>query len=275
MSIIKSVEFGEREFKDKNELFKSLKENKSLIISNKKANKTKSSPVSSSYRESTATKNIEGLQEGYIYPVINTIGYMDSHNDVHIKGIWNKSVKERQNKIHYTTDHELKVTNIIAYPKDVELMLKDVSWKSLGYNKEGNTEALIFKTNIFDYSNPQASKIVNDKIDIQHSVRMEYVKMDLCINSNDKDLKEEKKNFDKYIDQVVNERKAIEQGYFWAVTEAKISEEGSMVVKGSNNITPMNYGSEPSQDTQEAEKKPSEDTKKTAIEQFYEGMYKK
>jgi len=273
--MIKSIEFGKQEFKDKRDLFLALKENKELIISNKKATKTKSTPIEGVYNSvDSVEKGIEGLEKGFIYPVINTTGYMDSHNDVHIKGIWNKSVKEKQNKIHYTTDHELKVTNIIAYPKDVELMLKDVSWKSLGYNKDGETQALIFKTNVFGYSNPQATKIVNEKIDIQHSVRMEYVKMELCVDSDDKEFKEEKKGFDKYIEQVTNKDNALEKGYFWAVTEAKISEEGSMVVRGSNDITPMNYGSEPSDDTQKEVIEPSKDIQKTAIEEFYLGMYK-
>jgi len=36
---------------------------------------------------------------------------------------------------------------------------------------------------------------------------------------------------------VINQEEAKEQGYFWAVTEAKLV-EGSAVVKGSNSYTP-------------------------------------
>ena len=38
---------------------------------------------------------------------------------------------------------------------------------------------------------------------------------------------------------IANKAQAIEQGYFWVVTEAKISQEGSMVLRGSNDATPI------------------------------------
>ena len=47
-----------------------------------------------------------------------------------------------------------------------------------------------------------------------------------------------------------------------------------MLPLGSNDITPMNYGNEPSEDTQKAEEEPSNDIQKSAIEEFYLGMYK-
>jgi len=267
--MIKSIEFGNQEFKDKAELFKALKENKELIISNKKANKTKSTPIEGVYQNiDTITKGFNDAEEGYIYPVINTIGYMDSHNDVHIKGIWDKSSKDKQHKIYYTTDHKLEIDKIIAYPEDVEICVYDTTFKNLGYNKEGDTEVLAYKisTDVFSYANTQAVKHINAKKHFQHSVKMEYVKMSLCINSEDKEFKSEKKEFDKYISQVANHEKAYDLGFFWAQTEAKIVQEGSMLPFGSNDITPMNYGNEPSQDTQKAEKEPSNDIQKARDE---------
>jgi hypothetical protein len=58
--------------------------------------------------------------------------------------------------------------------------------------------------------------------------------------------------FNKYISLIANQEKAIEQGYFWAVLEAEIVEEGSSVVRGSNDITPMLIGKtiEPPKGTQ-------------------------
>ena len=58
------------------------------------------------------------------------------------------------------------------------------------------------------------------------------------MNSDSKYDKEEKANWDKYIDQVVNRKDAEAQGYFWAVTEAKVI-EGSAVPLGSNYATPV------------------------------------
>jgi hypothetical protein len=50
-------------------------------------------------------------------------------------------------------------------------------------------------------------------------------------------MAEEKENWDKYIGKVANVEQAEEEGYFWAVTEAKIV-EGSAVLFGSNRVTP-------------------------------------
>ena len=48
----------------------------------------------------------------------------------------------------------------------------------------------------------------------------------------------EKANWDKYYPMVANKELADQKGFFWAVTEAKVI-EGSAVVKGSNECTPV------------------------------------
>jgi len=83
---------------------------------------------------------------------------------------------------------------------------------------------------------------------------MEYVKISLAVNSTDKDFKDEKKIFDKYIDFIANKDEVLANEFFWAVTEAKVIAEGSMVVRGSNSVTPIIYEplkNEPLKDTQE------------------------
>jgi len=275
--MIKAIELSNQEFKDKRDLFLALKENKELIISNKKATRKNSDSVVVDYTDDTFTvKSIDGLEKGFIYPVINTTGYMDSHNDVHIKGIWNKSAREQTGKVYYVTDHKITIDTIVAYPKDVEVFVSDYNLKDLGYNSDGVVEGLTYKISedVFKYSSPQAVKHIEQRLGFQHSVKMEYVNMHLCINSTDKEFKAEKKDYDKYISDVANIEKAEEKGFFWAVTEAKIVQEGSMLPLGSNDITPMNYGSEPSDDTQKVESEPSKGIQKSAIEEFYLGMYK-
>jgi len=244
MSIIKAVEFKGKSFDTKEDLFKELKKNKSQLIGLKTAEVKNSIPTSMNLKKVEATKMIDGLTKGFIYPVINTTKYMDSHNDVHFDGIWNRSITDQVGKVHYLINHELEVGKVIAYPKDVEVLVKDVLWTDLGADYPGFTQALIFKTNVFDYSNIDAKKIINEKIDIEHSVRMQYVKIDLAINSGDEDNIEEKAVWEKYIQQIANKEDVIEQGYFWAVTEAKIYKEGSMVLSGSNDVTPMIYPKE-------------------------------
>jgi hypothetical protein len=66
---------------------------------------------------------------------------------------------------------------------------------------------------------------------------MQYVKLELCINSDSRYDAEEKAAWDKYIEQVANRQTVEDAGYFWAVTEAKLI-EGSAVVIGSNFATP-------------------------------------
>lgn len=182
------------------------------------------------------------LQYGdYIYPVINTTNYLDSHGDVHLPGIWDTSAEAQQGKTYLIINHELSLGNVVSYPKDVEILIKTMSWKSLGASYEGDTQALIFKSKITEKSNPAAYYAYRDGEDIQHSIRMCYVKIELAIDDSSEDFKGEKAIFDKYIDQIANKEHALEQGYFWAILEAKIYKEGSAVLFGSNDVTPTLY----------------------------------
>jgi hypothetical protein len=261
--VIKAVEFKGKSFDTKEDLFKELKANKKELIGLKTAEVKHSAPLSMSLNKLETAKAIDGLDKGYIYPVINTTKYMDSHNDVHLDGIWNRSIGDQVGKVHYLINHELEVGKVIAYPKDVEVLVKDVLWTDLGANYSGYTQALIFKTNVFDYSNIDAKKIIKEEIEIQHSVRMQYVKIDLAINSTAEDTIEEKAVWEKYISEIANKEAVIEQGYFWAVTEAKIYKEGSMVLAGSNDITPMIYPTKDIQSSNDIDKTDSSNDNQT------------
>jgi hypothetical protein len=69
----------------------------------------------------------------------------------------------------------------------------------------------------------------------QHSVGMMYVKLFTCVN--DAQYKEEFAAWNTYFPVVGNPDKALEEGVFWAVTEAKLKEI-SCVIAGSNELTP-------------------------------------
>jgi len=239
-TVIKAIEFGDREFSSKLELFKALQASATEIIDLKKAQLITSDSVKMlPFKEGVELGKSLTLEEGFIYPVINTTKYMDSHNDVHFNGIWDHSLKDQKGKIYYLANHQLEVGKVIAYPKDVEMMVEELEWKFLGADYPGKTQALIFKVNKNNIRLQDAKDIINEKIDIEHSVRMQYVTIYLAVNSEDSDYKEEKATYDKYISMVANKSVAEEKGYFWAVTEAKIHKEGSMVLAGSNDITPM------------------------------------
>lgn len=241
MIVIK--EFPDRQFPNKEEMFKALRENKNTLIAQKKMI-TKESDSTIHYvevenRKSEATKEeIANTQEvGKLKAklAINTTNLMDSHSDVHFEGIWNKSAKEQKN-ILLLQEHQMKFDSIIS--DNVDVSVKKMTWKSLGFDFEGSTEVLIFDTEIDKNRNEFMFDQYNKGYVREHSVGMRYVKLELAINSESKWDIEEKEVWDKYIDKIVNKEVAENQGYFWAVTEARIV-EGSAVVKGSNYATPV------------------------------------
>lgn len=189
--------------------------------------------------------------------IINTTNVIDSHMDCHIPGIWNKTLSE--NKILYLLqEHEMEFEKIISdsvndsFTASAEL----IQWRKLGYPYNGKTEALVFDVQIKKEVNEFMFDLYKKGRVLNHSVGMRYVKLFLCIDSNEAYYSAEKEAWDKYYPQVMNKEIADEKGYFWAVTEAKVI-EGSAVVKGSNEYTPVMEieieKNEPLEDTQKNE----------------------
>lgn len=168
--------------------------------------------------------------------VINTTYFLDSHDDLHVDGIWDKSANEQNGKTYHVADHLLSLGSIVGYPKDVSIEVRVMKWRELGIDADGQTQALIFHTKMTDKTNPDAFKAYRDNEPVQHSVRMQYVTISLAIN--DEEFEKEKALFDTYLPKILNKDKALENGYFWVVSEAKIYKEGSTVLFGSNEITP-------------------------------------
>jgi len=234
------------EFKTRDELFKWLRENKTLMITQKKAVTKFTDPLQMQFFEigkasglyipkSQGDQNPDDLGSLLAKLAINTTNILDSHSDVHIPGLWNKSLKERKD-IYLLKEHKLQFENIIA--DDVKASAMKMTWKELGFKFDGETEVLIFDATIDKSRNEYMfDQYAKGRVK-QHSVGMQYVKLFLCMNSESKWDQEEKANWDKYISQVINKAVAEEQGYFWAVTEAKVI-EGSAVPLGSNYATPV------------------------------------
>ena len=231
------------EFKTKDDLFKWLRENKALMITQKKSVIKFADPlqmhdfdgVTDLYVPKSEDSNQDDISTLNAKLAINTTNLMDSHSDVHIPGLWTKSLKERKD-IYLLKEHKLQFENIIA--DGVKASAVKMPWKQLGYKFEGETEVLVFDTTIEKNRNEYMFIQYSKGRVKQHSVGMQYVKIFLCMNSDSKWDQEEKANWDKYISQVVNKTEAEAQGYFWAVTEAKVI-EGSAVPLGSNFATPV------------------------------------
>lgn len=237
-------EFPDKQFASKDEMFKHLVSHADKIISLKKANIFNSAEKGQfgtfDYKALNESK-AEFMKDGYIYPVINTTKYFDSHGDVHFDGIWNKSVKEQKGNLFYVENHELKTGSVIAWPENVNAFVKSVPWSFVGKNYDGETEALIFEIKESDIENQNAKDIISKRRPVQNSVRMQYVKIRLAINDNNKDYAENKTYWDNRINDIANKEAVEEQGYFWGIEEAKIVKEGSMVLFGSNDATPIQY----------------------------------
>ena len=253
-------EFPGKTFRDKEEMFKALRDNKGTLSAQKKMitkqadsvvfiSEVKDTKGNTVKAEAVDVTDVDKLR---LKVVINTTNLMDSHSDVHFMGIWKKSVKEKKD-LYLLQEHRMKFDHIIS--DNVKASVQLMNWSDLGQKFKGQTEALVFdveidKRNEFMFHQYAKGYVKN------HSVGMRYVKMELAINSESKWDIEEKEVWDKYIDQIANKEVAEEKGYFWAVTEAKII-EGSAVPIGSNTITPTLEvevkNIEPSNDTQKQE----------------------
>ena len=242
-----------KRFADKKALFAYLVANKELLIAEKiNGPMKKSDAFEVRYLDEATGEAVvkankpvsEDVDQLKVKAVINTTNLMDGHSDVHIPGLWNKSLKENKRMMHLQ-EHEMKFDHIISDKSDLKAYVETMTWKSLGYNWPGETQALIFEStvkrsrNAYMFNEYKAGNVDN------HSVGMRYVKLEMAIN--DEDYPTEFGVWNKYIDQVINRKDAEEQGYFWAVTEAKAI-EGSAVPAGSNWVTPTmenNMKSEP------------------------------
>ena len=146
--------------------------------------------------------------------------------------------------------------NVIS--DEVKAYVETMSFKELGFRQfKMDTQALIFNSVISRERNEFMFDQYGKGFVKNHSVGMRYVKLILAVNSDASEYKEEFEVWNKYASQVANIKDAEADGYFYAVTEAKLI-EGSAVVKGSNVITPTQSveaakENEPSADTQKTE----------------------
>lgn len=230
------------EFADKAKLVDYLVANKSKLIAQKKSATKEADAISYVIqlidKEDAVIKAVNGVSpipadamQIKVRSIINTTKLFDSHGDVHFDQLWNKSLKE--GSFYLVKQHQFDFEGIIS--DKVKAFTKQMDWHELGINFEGKTQALVFDSLIDKEENPfMFEKYRTGKVK-QHSVGMQYVKMELAVN--DDRYEKEFAVWEKYFDEIANKDDVLAAGYFWAITEAKII-EGSAVVKGSNWATP-------------------------------------
>jgi hypothetical protein len=237
-----------KEFNSKQEMFTALKESKSDIISFKKAQiyksfekgiSVKSKPIDV-YKFSEVNKE-DFKDENYYYIVVNTTKILDSHRDLHIDGIWNRTVKNQNRRNYLLDSHVMHMTTTIARKENVEILLSEIPFSLIGSSLKGNTQALIYKIPKDKVINTLAKEWLDSGDDIEASVRMQYVQIELAMDSESPEDEFYKNNFDTYINQIANKAKYEEDegeiSYFWVVKEAKNIGESSLVLQGSNSET--------------------------------------
>jgi hypothetical protein len=263
----------DKSFETKEQMFKELMLNKEFIIKEKTSNILKSCEKGLSVvaNQNAIFKALETnkalkLDSDYYYFVVNSSNILDSHRDLHVKGNWDKSVKEQQGKVYLVFDHQLKRNEIIAMKEDISMFTAEIPFSLIGKNYDGDTYALIYKVAKNKIVNKDAKEWLNDGYSLEASVRMQYVKIELAVNTNDTDSVKEKETFDKYIDVIANKNEFKDIDYFWVVKEAKNVQESSLVMFGSNSATGTIQENKTEADVITSEKtEPSDDTQTTEM----------
>ena len=235
-----------KEFESKSDLFKALVENESFIIDAKKSQVYKSfeKGLQVVSDQKTIEKAFNDSEKGikfdadYYYFVVNSANYLDSHNDMHVDGNWNKSVKDQNGKVYLVWHHDFsKTENIIAFPEDIEMITSKVAWSLLGKSYEGETYSLIYKVKKDKIVNENVSKWLKEGRKLQLSVRMQYIKLETAFNSDDEDYSKQTENYNKYYPLIANKDEFKQIEYFFIVKEAKNVMESSLLPFGSNSAT--------------------------------------
>lgn len=174
-----------------------------------------------------------------VLAAINTTNIMDSHYDVHLPGLWKKSLSENKN-IKHLKEHTLSFNDTLSDGPDLKAYTQKMAWSELGYNFPGITEVLIFDSIIRRKRNQGSEFMINQYASgyvNNHSVGMQYVMFVMCINDDSTGYGAEYEAWQKYYPEIVNKDFADDIGFFWAVKEAKVI-EGSAVPIGSCWTTP-------------------------------------
>jgi hypothetical protein len=242
--------FTEKTFTEKMDLIRFIKKDYENILQQKLAiYKTGANVnINDELVDKAFKPKIESISADFIKvkSVINTTNIIDSHMDLHLSDIWNKTVKDNPYSYHLK-EHEAKFRSVLS--NKAKSYNEKTNFNVLGLNKNFNTTANI---NEFILSKKENEfmfyKYANGDV-LEHSIGMIYVNLELAYY--DEDSQKNMDFFNKAKSQAINPEVADERGYVWVVSEAK-KREGSAVVFGSNSATPtlevLNY--EPQKSTQ-------------------------
>jgi len=235
-----------KDFNSKEEMFDQLRKYSEKIIESKKAQIYKSidkglvmtaKPIDHNKLSLDSTKGL-AIDDNHYYIAVNSTKILDSHGDLHLDGIWKRTVKNQQGKNYLLADHKAEMGSTVAKKEHVEMFTAVVPFSVIGKSYKGDTEILVYKVRKDKVMNQNAKDWLDSGDAIEASVRMQYVDMMFAANSDAPEDKQAKRIFDKYVGQIANiEDFENEINYFWPVKEAKNIHESSLVLFGSNPST--------------------------------------
>lgn len=229
-------QFPDKSFNDKMDMVRFIKEKRAELFAIKSAEyKTKSEPmIGSSMISKEFIPNIEDISGQFIEikSVINTTNVIDSHMDLHLPNIWNKTVSDNPYTYHLK-QHKQEFESVLS--SRAKNFNERMFFKDLGVKSEMEIDANISQFILDKNKHPFMFDAYKNGDVKQHSVGMVYVSLDIAYY--DEDSQKEMDFFNEMKSKAINPEVADEMGYVWVISEAK-KREGSAVVFGSNSITP-------------------------------------
>ena len=239
------MEYQGQKFKTKKDLHQFLVKNKAELISMKKSKRKhtdsytlkKTSPTDKSLNAINKASILESERSEVVF-IGNTYNWVDTYYDVHLDNSFAKSIADTgpqgTNRIWHLRDHNYELTAKVGQFTDIQEL--DYSWRSLGVDRSGSTQALTLTSNLVrEWSERIFCAYRTGEID-QHSVGMQYVRLGLAIN--DPEYVVEYELWNRYFPLLGNPEVAEELGFFYPVFEARLFET-SCVLEGANSLTPV------------------------------------
>ena len=278
--IVKSILNEQKEFATIEDLKVYVKENANQIIDFKKSIEQKSvdkgimvnCKVLNNFRLEVSEKAIQ-TDKDYYYIAVNTTRILDSHDDFHANGIWNKTVVDNSGKNYLVDSHNLTLSDTIVRKEHIEMFVAKTTFASLGLPYEGSTQVLVYKFRKDKVINQVAKEWLESGDAVQASVRMQYVSIEFALDSNSPEDAKAKQNYDTYINEIANKNDFEYIPYFFIIKEAKNVRESSLVPFGSNSATgniisrKKEENIEP-EDTTQKEDPSDDDTQKESLKKF-------
>lgn len=245
-------QFPDKKFSDKMDLTRFIKKNYDDLFKIKKSEYKTGAEV---LIKDEIVKEFEPIIEDItsdiiqVKAVINSTNIIDSHMDMHMPKIWNKTVADNPYTYHLK-EHERKFEAVIS--NKAKNYNEISNFNLIGLNKDFETTINVNEFTLERNKMPFMFDAYKNGDVRQHSVGMLYVNYDIAYY--DEDSEKNMNFFEEMKALAVNPEVAEDSGYFWVVYEAK-KREGSAVVFGSNSVTPTLYvkNYEPSQNTRKNE----------------------